>query len=71
IGHYYANMHDISFVNMRLEHVYGPGDGENKFIPYIIDCLNKKQSCVKCTTGEQIRDFIFVDDVVNAYLTIL
>lgn len=25
IGHYYANMHDISFVNMRLEHVYGPG----------------------------------------------
>ncbi|NYK65226.1 NAD-dependent epimerase/dehydratase family protein, partial [Salmonella enterica subsp. enterica serovar Typhimurium] len=22
-------------------------------------------------TGEQIRDFIFVDDVVNAYLTIL
>lgn len=26
---------------------------------------------MKCTTGEQIRDFIFVDDVVNAYLTIL
>ncbi|WP_425303860.1 NAD-dependent epimerase/dehydratase family protein [Salmonella enterica] len=23
---------------------------------------------MKCTTGEQIRDFIFVDDVVNAHI---
>lgn len=71
IGQYYSDLHDVSFVNMRLEHVYGPGDGEGKFIPYILSRLIDGQLDIKCTSGVQIRDFIYVDDVVSAYLTVL
>ncbi|VDZ82575.1 NAD-dependent epimerase/dehydratase family protein [Kluyvera intermedia] len=71
IGQYYSELHDISFVNMRLEHVYGPGDGEGKFIPYILSQLIDGQLDIKCTSGMQVRDFVYVDDVVAAYLTVL
>ena len=61
----------LQFFNMRLEHVYGPGDGEGKFIPYIVQSLMNNKAYVECTDGMQKRDFIYVDDVVSAYITIL
>lgn len=71
LGCFYANKHDVKFVNMRLEHVYGPGDSESKFIPYIVNKLIKGELEIKCTDGSQKRDFVYVDDVVDAYIAIL
>jgi CDP-abequose synthase len=70
-GAFIATQNHLQFINMRLEHVFGPGDGKGKFIPYIVDSLinNKKQ--IECTDCTQKRDFIYVDDVVSAYLTVL
>ncbi|WP_043953054.1 NAD-dependent epimerase/dehydratase family protein [Kosakonia radicincitans] len=62
---------DLSFFNMRLEHVYGEGDGENKFIPFIIRSLQKNEHAIKCTTGLQKRDFVYIDDVVDAYIAVI
>ncbi|UDJ84210.1 NAD-dependent epimerase/dehydratase family protein [Kosakonia oryzae] len=62
---------DLSFFNMRLEHVYGEGDGENKFIPFIIRSLQNNEHAIKCTTGLQKRDFVYIDDVVDAYIAVI
>lgn len=60
----------INFLNLRIEYIYGEKDNSSKFIPYVIESiLNKKK--IKATGGEQKRDFIYVKDVVNAYLKVL
>lgn len=61
----------IKFINMRLEHVFGPGDAEGKFIPFIMDEIRNNRLPINCTEGNQKRDFIFVDDVVSAYVVVL
>lgn len=58
-------------LNIKLEHVYGPADDQTKFVPYIIDQLLKAADELPLTKGEQKRDFVYVDDVVNAYLCLL
>lgn len=55
----------IRFVNLRLFHLYGSGDGSEKFVPSIVKrCLADEE--IDLTDGEQKRDFIHVDDVVAA-----
>lgn len=60
----------IKVVNTRLEHVYGPGDGPQKFVPHVLAKLLANET-LALTPGHQLRDFVHVDDVVYAYLTIL
>lgn len=58
----------IKFVNLRIEQMYGPNDGEKKFIPSIIKQLFSNTEKIQMTAGEQKRDFVFVNDVVKAFL---
>lgn len=61
----------IQFINVKLQHMYGPGDDESKFSTYVVHaCKNNVQS-LPLTSGEQRRDFIYIDDVVDAYVKIL
>jgi CDP-paratose synthetase len=54
------------FINIALEHFYGADDDASKFTSYVINsCL--KDEDLKLTSGEQQRDFIYIDDVVSAY----
>lgn len=70
-GEYLSVMHQTRFVNIRLEHVYGPFDQPTKFIPFVIrQCLRRNVE-IALTAGEQKRDFVYVDDVVEAYLALL
>jgi nucleoside-diphosphate-sugar epimerase len=58
-------------INVELEHLYGPGDDSSKFVSYVIDqCINNVPE-IKLTPGEQKRDFIYIEDAVNAYLCLL
>ena len=61
----------FTFVNLRLEHVYGKNDNEKKFIPWLIDGLKKNLTHLELTPCQQKRDFIYVTDVVSAYSTLL
>jgi nucleoside-diphosphate-sugar epimerase len=70
-GKQFAQKQSIKFVNLKLEHIFGAGDDDSKFVTYIIkSCLNNVQE-LKLTAGEQKRDFIHVDDVVSIYQLLL
>lgn len=62
---------DIRVVTMVPELLYGPGDNELKFASTLIRSLMADVPLFPMTPGEQRRDFIFVDDAVSAYLTVL
>ena len=62
---------EIKVVNLRLEHMYGPKDAQTKFVPWLIGQLEQGVSRIPLTEGSQQRDFIYIDDVVSAYLLML
>jgi len=61
----------IHCLNLVLQHFYGPGDDESKFITHIITKLVNNESYLELTLGEQRRDFLYISDVVNAVRIIL
>jgi CDP-paratose synthetase len=70
-GKLFAASHSLSFVNLRLEQFYGAFDDPSKFTSYVIKgCLNHTSE-LQFTDGVQQRDFIHIDDVVNAYMRLL
>lgn len=62
---------DGRVVNLRLEHVYGPGDRTTKFVPHLVERLRRHEAAIDLTSGDQLRDFVFVEDVAQAYATVL
>jgi nucleoside-diphosphate-sugar epimerase len=70
IAKFYIANHKIKFINLKLEHMYGEKDDFNKFIPFMIKSILEGKE-IKASKGEQRRDFIYVQDVVNAYLKVL
>lgn len=67
----YLKKNEIKVINMQLEHFYGPGASSSNFITFMIEKLKRNESKIDLTLGEQERDFIFIDDVINAYLTVI
>lgn len=67
----YAYRKDMVCINIALEHFYGPGDDETKFVTYIVHKLLENVDKIDLTKGEQKRDFIFIDDTVNAFVKIM
>jgi CDP-paratose synthetase len=54
----------LRFSNLVTEQFYGPHDGT--FISFIINSLKKKVLKLPLTKGEQNRDLIYFEDVINA-----
>lgn len=61
----------LTAVNMVIEHFYGPGDDNSKFVSYVIQSLLNSTPQIAFTEGAQKRDFIYVDDVVDAFVQVL
>nr|WP_315236335.1 NAD(P)-dependent oxidoreductase [uncultured Limnohabitans sp.] len=70
-GSFFALHKKITFWNLRLEHFYGAGDDATKFTAHIVDSCLSNEPEIRLTLGEQRRDFIYIDDVVSAYLLLL
>lgn len=73
LGSYIANAsnQNIQFINIKLQHMYGPGDDASKFTSYVINACKNNVLTLPLSLGEQKRDFIYIDDVVDAYVKIL
>lgn len=62
---------EIKVVNLKLEHMYGPKDDQTKFVRWVISQLEQNVERIPLTEGKQLRDFIYIEDVVSAYLLTL
>jgi nucleoside-diphosphate-sugar epimerase len=57
-------------VILRLFLVYGPGQNNQRFLPQIIEgCLNGES--FSSSHGQQLRDFCYIEDVVNGIILAL
>lgn len=62
-----SNIEGFPGVVLRLFLVYGPGQDEKRFLPQIIKaCLRDEE--FRTSEGRQMRDFCYVDDVVDAMI---
>jgi nucleoside-diphosphate-sugar epimerase len=58
------------FVVIRPYQVYGPKQDNNRIIPFVINsCLDNFE--FPCSSGNQFRDFLFIDDFVSAVFKIV
>ncbi|MGB2809620.1 MAG: NAD(P)-dependent oxidoreductase [Sedimentisphaerales bacterium] len=57
-------------VNMALEHFYGPFDNKTKFVSRMISEIISGVGRIKLTSGKQKRDFIYIDDVIEAFMIV-
>jgi CDP-paratose synthetase len=58
---------DIQVINMRMEHMYGPKDDKNKFVPWLINEMVSNKDTIELTSGVQKRNFIYIEDILLAY----
>lgn len=64
---YLGYFHQMTkIINIQVEHMYGPKDDDKKFICYLIDNIVQNKN-IELTKGEQMRDFIYIDDVASAF----
>lgn len=56
---------DIPVAVARLFNIYGPGDHSLKLLPSLVNHLSKSQK-VPLSGGEQVRDFLYIDDACEA-----
>lgn len=66
---FYSNL--IQVVNIKIEHFYGKNDDDIKLVQWILSQLQGNAKEINLTKGEQERDFIYIDDVVSAYISIV
>jgi len=66
----YAEKNDLSYANGRIFFVYGPHEQEQRLVAYAIRSLLKKQ-IANLSHGNQMRDYMHVDDVADALVQLL
>ena len=61
---------NVPFTILRLYQIYGPNQTNNRLIPMVINtCLDNKK--FPCTLGNQRRDFLYVEDLINLIIKVL
>jgi UDP-glucose 4-epimerase len=67
----YREMYGLEFSSLALANVYGPRQdphGEAGVVSIFAGKLLSGEPCTIFGTGEQTRDFVYVDDVVDAFV---
>jgi dTDP-glucose 4,6-dehydratase len=67
----YYHSYKFPSIIVRCNNVYGPNQYHEKLIPKFVHLLLNGQKCTVQGTGQTRRNFIHVDDVSDAILTIL
>ena len=68
----YSKVYDLNVAIVRCGNLYGPGDfNKNRIIPEtIISTIQNKKLKIR-SSGKLVRDYLYVDDAVNAYYLIM
>ncbi|MDR0822463.1 MAG: NAD(P)-dependent oxidoreductase [Endomicrobium sp.] len=62
---------DIDIANLSFDYIYGPYENKIKFLPFLIDNCMKNVHSLSLSPCKQKRDFIYIDDVIAAYIKII
>lgn len=65
-----APLYDLSVASGRLFFLYGPYEGPSRLVSSIINNLLKKEQSA-CLSSNLKRDFLYVEDVADALVTLL
>src|SRR3989344_156988 len=71
---FFSETHGIRFVALRPSNIYGPGQnphGEAGVIAIFLEKMLRGDSPIIYGDGEQSRDFVYVEDVVCAFILVL
>lgn len=68
--HYFTRYYNLRVFNLILYTIYGKGDKTKRALNYILDSLDASER-ISMSPGEQVMDFIHVDDVVGLCLQLL
>lgn len=66
----YAKESGISSAWGRIFFLYGPNEHSSRLVSYIISSLFKNEQAI-CKNGNQLRDFLYVEDVASAFVSLL
>lgn len=67
MGHFFSNEYGLEYINIELENYYGEFEPADRFLPSVITKMLNNED-VPLTQGEQLRDYIYINDVINALL---
>jgi UDP-glucose 4-epimerase len=69
--HVYRELHSIEFTSLAMANIYGPRQdphGEAGVVAIFAGLLLAGKPCTVFGDGEQTRDFVYVDDAVDAFV---
>ncbi len=66
IGEQIAELAKINFAWARIFYLYGPQEDDRRIVSAVIRSLQKNKP-FPATYGEQVRDYVFVEDVADAF----
>lgn len=67
----FLNHKGTNLTILRYSQVYGPGEPRIKAIPVFIDKLINNKPPILLGDGSDVRDYVYIDDVVNATILAL
>jgi UDP-glucose 4-epimerase len=63
----FSSIYKLDYTILRLFNFFGPKMPQNFFIPQLIHSL-KYETEFQMTEGEQARDFLYIDDIIQAHI---
>ncbi len=66
----YAKQAGLSAAWGRVFFVYGPHEHSQRLVPTVIRSLLKGEQA-RCSQGDQVRDFLYVEDIAEAFVALL
>ena len=71
IANTYAHTYDLPVCVTRCGNIFGPGDFNfSRLIPDAMRCMFQGRTLQVRSDGKFVRDFVYVDDIVDGYLRI-
>jgi len=69
IAHAYAHTYGMSVAITRCGNIYGPGDFHfSRIVPDAIRCALTGKTLLIRSDGKFVRDYVYVDDIINGYI---
>lgn len=67
MGNTYAQFKKVNMITVRPFGIYGPDEGSHKLVPQLVETIIENKE-LDMTLGEQVRDYLHVYDLTDAYI---